>query len=210
MGYLDNSSVTVDAILTKKGRELLAKGAGSFRITQFALGDDEVDYSLWNTDHPLGTDYYGIIIENMPILEAIPDETQGLRSKLITLPKTTQRIPIIKVTPTSISVNAGQRTVIKPDTINGTNANSTNGYTCILSDSTIGTLTVSVNVANPSVTVTTATYIGDNKQSVTVSGLEFTFTAAQLNATTSATITIIANETGGSVTIPVTVQKFTI
>jgi len=79
-----------------------------------------------------------------------------------------------------------------------------------LSDSTIGTLTVSTGVANPSITGTTATYIGDNKQSVTVSGLEFTFTAAQLNATTSATITIIANETGGSVTIPVTVQKFTL
>ena len=46
MGYLDNSSITVDAILTKKGRELLAKGDGSFQITKFALSDDEVDYNL--------------------------------------------------------------------------------------------------------------------------------------------------------------------
>jgi hypothetical protein len=87
MGYLNNSSVTVDAILTLKGRELLARGGNAFNITQFALGDDEIDYSLWNPDHPLGTNYYGTIIENLPITEAIPDETQALRHKLLTLPK---------------------------------------------------------------------------------------------------------------------------
>ena len=62
MGYLDNSSITVDAILTKKGRELLSKGRNSFNITQFALADDEIDYNLWNPAHPLGSSYYGIII----------------------------------------------------------------------------------------------------------------------------------------------------
>ena len=46
MGYLDNTSITVDAILTNKGRELLAQGGTSFNITQFALGDDEIDYTL--------------------------------------------------------------------------------------------------------------------------------------------------------------------
>ena len=65
MGYLDNSSVIVDAILTKKGRELLAKGNNQFNITKFALADDEIDYSLYNPAHPLGTDYYGIAIENL-------------------------------------------------------------------------------------------------------------------------------------------------
>ena len=88
MGYLDNTSVTVDAILTKKGREYLASGRGNFEITQFALGDDEVDYTLWNTAHSLGSDYYGEIIENMPVLEAITDENFALRYKLLTLPKT--------------------------------------------------------------------------------------------------------------------------
>ena len=71
MGYLNNTSVVVDAILTKKGRELLAKGEDQFKITQFALGDDEVDYSLYNEQHVNGTDYYGDVIENMPVLEAI-------------------------------------------------------------------------------------------------------------------------------------------
>ena len=57
MGYLDNTTTTVDAILTKKGRELLAKGDGSFQITKFALADDEVDYNLWNASHELGSNY---------------------------------------------------------------------------------------------------------------------------------------------------------
>ena len=92
MGYLNNETLTVDAILTKKGRELLAKGEG-FDITQFAIADDEIDYSLFTTSHPLGTDFFGSIIENMPVLEASPDETQNLRFKLVTLPRGTKEIP---------------------------------------------------------------------------------------------------------------------
>lgn len=95
MGYLDNSAIRVDAILTKKGRELLAQGRGNFNITQFALSDDEVDYSLWNPSNPLGSDYFGSIIENMPVTEAIPDETQSMKYKLITLEKSTVAIPYI-------------------------------------------------------------------------------------------------------------------
>ena len=86
MGYLDNTTVTVDAILTNKGRQVLANG-GTLNITKFALADDEVDYNLWNPAHSLGTNYYGSVIENMPVLEASPDETQMLRYKLVTLPK---------------------------------------------------------------------------------------------------------------------------
>jgi hypothetical protein len=98
MGYLSNSgTITVDAILTKKGRELLAKGQGTFNITQFALSDDEVDYDLWNPQHGLGSDYFGIVIENMPVTEAVPDETQSMKYKLITLPAGTKAIPYLTV-----------------------------------------------------------------------------------------------------------------
>ena len=84
MGYLNNASVTVDAILTTKGRQKLAAGtANGLGIAYFALGDDEVDYDLWNPAHPLGSDYYGIVIENMPVLEASPIPEQNLKSKLI-------------------------------------------------------------------------------------------------------------------------------
>ena len=74
MGYLDNSSVTVDAILTRRGRELLSRNDGSFRITQFALGDDEIDYTLYNENHPDGSQFFGEAIENLPLVEAFPDE----------------------------------------------------------------------------------------------------------------------------------------
>ena len=68
MGYLNNQIVTVDAILTKKGRELLAKNDGSFRITQFALSDDEIDYTLYIPNNASGSAYYGQASENMPLL----------------------------------------------------------------------------------------------------------------------------------------------
>jgi hypothetical protein len=212
MGYLDNSSVTIDAILTLKGRELLAKGGNAFQITQFALGDDEVDYSLWNPDHPLGTDYYGTIIENMPIIEAIPDETQALKYKLITLPKQSTNIPVISVGNTSITLAApGDNSIIAPNTSNFRGGNGTYGYTAILSDSTVADIQVTRALQN-SVLPTAPRFIGDNEdaQSVAVSGFEFRVVAkTQLIEDKQATITIIGNETGGSVTINVTVKKAT-
>ncbi len=86
MGFLNNTSVTVDAVLTKKGRELLARGQDEFKITKFALADDEVDYRLWDTAHPNGSNYYGAVIENMPLLEAFVAENQILRYKLVSHP----------------------------------------------------------------------------------------------------------------------------
>ena len=211
MGYLDNSSVTVDAILTLKGRELLARGGSEFTITQFALGDDEIDYALWNTDHPLGSSYYGTIIENMPILEAIPDETQALRYKLITLPKATQNIPVVSVGNTSITLNtSGQTATISPATINST-GNTTLGYTAMLSDSTVCDLLISKPLSTPFIP-SVPRYIGDNAdaQTITVSGFEFQVRAkTQLISDKTATVTIIANETGGSITVNVLVKKAT-
>jgi hypothetical protein len=81
MGFLDNSSITVDAILTKAGRQILAAG-GNLGITKFALSDEEVDYTLWDVTHPNGTDSYGTVIENMSLLEATPART-NFRSYLI-------------------------------------------------------------------------------------------------------------------------------
>jgi hypothetical protein len=212
MGYLDNSSVTVDAILTLKGRELLAKGGNAFQITQFALGDDEIDYSLWNPDHPLGTEYYGTIIENMPITEAIPDETQALKYKLITLPKQTTNIPVVTVGNTSITLLApGDSTIVSPNTSNFQGGNANLGYTAILSDSTICDIQVTRALQN-SVLPTTPRFIGDNEdaQSVAVAGFEFKLVAkTQLIEDKTATVTVIGNETGGSVTLTVTVKKAT-
>ena len=123
MGYLDNSSVTVDAILTKKGRELLAQGRDKFQITQFALADDEVDYNLWNPAHSLGSDYYGAIIENMPVLEALTDENYTMKFKLLTLPKSTIKLPIIVPSVTTLSLEeSGITSTINITTKNGGNS----------------------------------------------------------------------------------------
>lgn len=212
MGYLDNSSVTVDAILTLKGRELLARGGNAFSITQFAVGDDEIDYSLWNPDHPLGTAYYGTIIENMPIVEAVADETQALKYKLITLPKQTTNIPVVTVGNTAITLAApGDSTIIAPNTSNFKGGNATLGYTAILSDSSVADIQVTRALQN-SVLPTTPRFIGDNEdaQSIAVAGFEFRVVAkTQLISDKTATITVIANETGGSVTINLTVKKAT-
>lgn len=205
MGYLDNSSITVDAILTLKGRELLSKGDGSFNIVQFALGDDEIDYKLWNPDHPLGTDYYGTLIENMPITEAIPDDTQALRYKLITLPKQSSYIPIVSVGNTSITLGGSQSSNISPNTT--LNGNNNFGYTAILSDSTVATLSVSRPVAGNVAPAELG--VNQDAQSVAEVGFAFNITGKQLTNQKTATITIIGNETGGSVTINLTVTPIT-
>jgi hypothetical protein len=95
MGYLNNAVITLDAILTTKGRQLLAKNDGSFKITQFALADDEIDYTMYNPIHPSGSSYYGEAILNMPLLEAFPQETQIMKYKLVTLPRGTAKLPIL-------------------------------------------------------------------------------------------------------------------
>lgn len=108
MGYLNNATVTVDAILTKKGRELLARGASAFNITQFALADDEIDYDLWNQSHPLGDDKMGTVIENLPITEAVPDETQSMKYKLITLSEGTKSIPYLEADKSSVVLRTSE------------------------------------------------------------------------------------------------------
>ena len=209
MGYLDNSTITVDAILTKKGRELLARGQNEFVITQFALADDEIDYGLYNTEHPLGTAYYGAAIENMPIIEALPDETLMLKYKLVTLPRGTVRIPVVAVAQTDVTVDSGQSFTIQPQTINFAGGNSQYGYTAILSDSDAGTI-FAVQNAPLQTGASVPQFIGDNEaaQSVTITGQTFQFTGApQIMQDRQATILIIGNETGGRVTINVTVRQ---
>ena len=115
MGFLNNTSVTVDAVLTKKGRELLARGQDEFKITKFALADDEIDYSLWDVAHPNGSNYYGAVIENMPLLEALPDENHVMRYKLVTLPKNTSKMPVLTLNPGSVTFNAGGGLILDLD-----------------------------------------------------------------------------------------------
>ena len=81
MGLLDNDTVIVDAILTKKGRQKLANWQ-PLGFTQYAFGDTGVDYTLYNSAHPSGSSAYGSAITSLPMLEAVPDDDVFLRFKL--------------------------------------------------------------------------------------------------------------------------------
>ena len=218
MGFLNNTSVTVDAILTKKGRELLAKNDGSFRITQFSLSDDEVDYTLYNPNHPSGSAYYGEAIEAMPILEAFPDETQIMKYKLLTLPRGTAKLPVLDVGYTQITLRQGASLAITPQTLNYLGATSTfepSGYTVTIGDSRVlATFNgVGVNTAEAQA-LNSSTTIGTNV-SKTVVGTTINLTATTVNtlfgtrSTLSTIITLTGRDSGARITIPVTITKVT-
>ena len=209
MGYLDNSSITVDAILTKKGRELLAKGRDFFVISQFALADDEVDYGLWDVNHQLGTNYYGQAIEAMPLVEAVPNENYMMKHKLVTLPKNISRMPAVTVGITSIVLQyGGDKAPITPNTANFANGNKTYGYTAILANSDAAYLNIAPGGQVGNINPTTADYIGDTGNSITAVGTRFEIIAKpQPISDITTTITLIGNETGGYVTITLTVKK---
>ena len=96
MGYLDNTSITVDAVLTKKGRQILSDG-NRLDISSFTLSDTGVDYTLWNPDHPSGSAYYGEAIENMPMLEASVHAEYSLSNRLISLAQNTIAVPALEL-----------------------------------------------------------------------------------------------------------------
>ena len=114
MGFLDNSSITVDAILTKRGRQILAAG-GDLNITKFALSDEEIDYTLWDVTHPNGTDSYGAVIENMSLLEATPNRTT-FRSFLV---DQTQAGLALQLETSHTNIPKNQNIPINPDTVGG-------------------------------------------------------------------------------------------
>jgi hypothetical protein len=216
MGYLDNSIVTVDAILTKKGRELLARGDGSFKITQFALADDEIDYTLYNPLHPSGSALYGEAIENMPLLEAFPDETQIMKYKLTTLPRGTSKLPVLDIGYSSISLKQGASVAITPQTLNYLGATSifeTDGYTATIADVRVLNSFTGVGVNTDEATrLNTTTTVGTNV-SKTVIGTSINLTATSVNTLFGSrtqlqtTITVIGRGSGARLTIPVTITK---
>lgn len=208
MGYLNNKEIIVDAILTKKGREALAKGQAEFNISFFALADDEIDYTLWNPDHPLGTSSYGAIIESLPITEAVPDETQNMKFKLVTLPKNTVRIPRITVQFNTLVLETGQYSIVIPETSNYLDGNKSYGYTAILADSDVCTLTVEEPSLATDAFMAPAGSIFDTNQSVRLIGKTFKITAKpQMLGPKTTTLTIVGNETGGQTVITITVNQ---
>jgi hypothetical protein len=218
MGYLNNSVVTVDAILTDTGRQLLAQNNGQFRITQFALADDEIDYTLYNPTHPSGSAYYGQAIQNMPLLEAFPQSTQVMKYKLVTLPRGTAKMPILDLGTNAIVIKQGASLAITPQTLNylGGNTYETAGYTATISDVRLFNTFEGVGIDTPAVqalNLTNQTQTLGTSVSKTVVGTTINLRATTINTLfgsntqLQATLTVEGRDSGARLTIPVTVTK---
>jgi hypothetical protein len=217
MAILNNNTVTVDAILTAKGRELLARNDGSFRITQFSLADDEVDYTLYNPQHPSGSAFYGQAIEAMPVMEAFPDDTQIMIYKLVTLPRGTAKLPVINVGYNSINLKQGATLTITPQTLNYLGATSTfeaNGYAVTIADVRFLSTFSATGVAGSETTPTGITQTVGSQLSQTIIGTSFTLTGTTINTLfgsslnqITTTITVLGRDSGARITIPLTITK---
>lgn len=99
MAFLDNSGdIILDAVLTDTGRYRLAQGNGSFKIAKFALGDDEIDYSLYDKTSSSGSAYYDLSILRSPVLEAFTNNASSMKSKLLTISRTNLLyLPLLKL-----------------------------------------------------------------------------------------------------------------
>ena len=216
MGYLSNTVVTVDAILTKKGRELLARGDGSFKITQFALADDEIDYTLYNPTHPNGSAYYGEAIEKMPLLEAFPDETQIMKYKLTTLPRGTAKLPILDLGFSAIRLKQGASLAITPQTLNYLGSSQTfeaGGYVATIADARVTNTFNGVGInTSEAERLNSTTTLGTNVSKAVI-GTSINITATTINTlfgtntTLQTTLTVIGRDSGARLTIPVTIVK---
>tara|TARA_R110000851_G_scaffold302274_1_gene459049 strand:- start:40 stop:729 length:690 start_codon:yes stop_codon:yes gene_type:complete len=213
MGYLDNTVITVDAILTKAGRQALARNDGSFRVTQFALGDDEIDYTLYNEDHPNGSQYSGEAIENMPVLEAFPDENNIMVHKLVTLPRGTSKMPVVTCNLSAVQLSLGATTSINPTTLNFSglsNLKEPGGYYFTIADRRLFTQAIGVGAKGKS---RRAKPFTQSALSETIKGHSLSLTAINstslfgTNSTLLTTLTIEGVDSGGRVTVPVKISK---
>ena len=214
MGYLNNTSVVVDAILTNTGRQLLAQNNGSFQITQFSLSDDEVDYTLYNPNQPSGSAFYGEAIENMPVIQAFPESNEIMKYKLITLPRGTAKLPVINVGYNTIVIKQGASLSITPQTLNYLGATSTfeqSGYVATIGD--VRTMSafngVGINTPNATALNATGTITVGTNVSKTVIGTSINLTATTVNTLFGTntilytTLVVIGRDSGARIQIPV-------
>ena len=221
MGFLNNQYVTIDAVLTRKGRELLARNDGSFQITQFALSDDEIDYTLYNPNHPSGSAFFGEAIEAMPLLEAFVDETQMMKYKLVTLPRGTSKLPVINLSLSAVTIPQAGSITIRPQTLNYLNTTQTvepSGYLMTIGDSRfVSTFNgVGIDTTGLNLTGLVPNASGANLSQCAI-GTSFSITATTINvlfpttalagATISTTLTCIGRDSGARITIPFILKK---
>jgi hypothetical protein len=195
----------------------LARNDGSFQITQFSLADDEVDYTLYNPNHPSGSAFYGEAIENMPVIQAFPNDTQIMRYKLVTLPRGTSRLPVISIGYNTINIKQGASLTITPQTLNYLGASSTfesNGYIATITDVRLLSSFQGTGITTTTVGATDLNTTVGSVLSKSQLGTSFTLTGTTINTlfgtsltTLTTTITVIGRDSGARITIPINIQK---
>ena len=152
MAFLDNSGdIILDAVLTDTGRLRLAKGDGSFNITKFALGDDEINYELYDKNHVSGSAFYDIEILQTPVLEAFTNNTSILKSKLISISRT----------------NLLYLPVVLNNTQSGLPSNASNNILSVAVDqTTVDALTVNNTATLPDGVINGVTVAGASSKSI--------------------------------------------
>jgi hypothetical protein len=132
MGFLDNSGdIILDAVLTDVGRKRMAEG--NFRIVKFGLGDDEIDYSLYNANHPSGSAYYDLEILQSPVMEAATKQASSIKYGLLSITRT----DLVYMPVLELNQKAGIDSVIKHNNIILLAANKAT-YTTLAQDANIG------------------------------------------------------------------------
>jgi len=220
MGYLDNSTIVVDAVLTKQGRKLLAQGEG-LNIRYFTLSDTGVDYTLWNPDHPSGSAFYGEAIENLPNLEALPNAAYFMRNNLLTLNRDQISLPFVTLDNLGIghtfnftfSSATTAPSVTIPIALSG--VSETTGWQMVVSDASL--ITVGVGWNQVSVAGNAATYLSDVEipnasifESAATGNTSVEIGRQDTTTDRSLTLTIISKSTGAykhsTLTLPKTVS----
>jgi hypothetical protein len=218
MAYLNNTSVVIDAILTKKGRELLARNDGSFQITQFSLADDEVDYSLYNPYHPSGSAFYGEAIQAMPIIQAYPEDQEIMKYKLLTLPRGTGAIPVISSVASNVQLVIGQPFTITPSTANYNGSSTffeTSGYQFTIGDVRTMSSFTATGINTPAATSLNNTVTIGTNVSKTVIGTTLNMTATTVkslfgsstSSVLTTTLTVVGRDSGARLTVLVTITQ---
>ena len=214
MGYLDNSTIVVDAILTKQGRKLLASGQG-LNIKYFTLSDTGIDYTLWNPDHPSGSAYYGEAIENLPNLEALPNASYFMRNNLITLGRDVKQLPYVTLNGqgigTTYTISFGSLNEQKTITPVLENAAETTGWQLVVPDSSLVTV---VGWSAADISGNAQQYLNDQEiqnakvYEQTGASPQVKITRSQTQTSRSLTVTFISKSTGAYKHMNITMDKW--
>ena len=192
MGYLNGNTITVDAILTKHGRQKLAEGQ-SLGITKFALSDDGIDYGLFNPDNPNGSSFYGEAITDLPQLEAVPDDSNLMKYTLMTMDRNTIFLPkVTGINDTYTLENQSSKQKISPNTENF--GNETN-YHFVFNN--ISGLNITGGTRKD-ISGTNRTFLtrAEIATAAIFMGREITITAAPTDSTKNYTVQIIGAQSG--------------